>query len=62
MSKGWFESEEGSMVIRGDSVGGGSLFFSRFLFTGVVILAVKAGYWLFPKPSQATWRGDWLTP
>jgi hypothetical protein len=50
------------MVIRGDSVGGASLFFSRFLFTGVPILAVKAGYWLFPKPSQATWRGDWLTP
>ena len=50
------------MVIRGDSVGGGSLFFSRFLFTGVLILTVKAGHWLAPKPSQATWRGDWLTP
>lgn len=40
-----FESEEGSMVIRGDRRGDLSWFdfFSRFLFTGVPIWAVRLG-------------------
>jgi hypothetical protein len=52
------------MVIHGDSVrgGGGCSFSSLVFYTGVLILAATAGLLAVPKPSQATWRADWLTP
>jgi hypothetical protein len=50
----------GVMAIR--SVGGGSLFFSRFLFTGVLILGREGGLLAVPKTEPSDLAGDWLTP